>query len=228
MSPAIGYRRVSTKKQGDSGLGLDAQKDIVEAFAKREGYDVIEWHTEVVSGKHVVDHIDHRPVLTRALKSAKEKKMPLMVAKLDRLSRSVLFIAGLIESKVNFVICDIGVNADPMVLQILAAVAESERRKIGERTKAALAALKKRGVKLGNPRLDIARKFANIKTLQNDIEAMPVYEKAVALLVEEFGESHLRLRDLADKMNDIGSTTSTGAKWSPESVRRLINRGSKA
>ena len=152
MSNAIGYCRVSTAEQGKSGLGMEAQRAAVETFAKREGFVVSEWFTEVQSGKRVSDTLDERPQLQAALKAGKAAKCPILVSRLDRLSRDVHFISGLMVQRVEFIACELGRVADPFMLHLFAALAEKERAMISQRTKAALAALKARGVKLGPPK----------------------------------------------------------------------------
>lgn len=151
MPDAIGYCRVSTAEQGKSGLGLEAQKAAIEAFAVREGFTVSEWFTEVMSGKRVSDTLDERPQLQAALKLGKSLKCPILVSRLDRLSRDVHFISGLMVQRAQFVVCELGTDVDPFMLHLFAALAEKERAMISQRTKAALAALKARGVKLGSP-----------------------------------------------------------------------------
>jgi DNA invertase Pin-like site-specific DNA recombinase len=148
MKPAIGYVRVSTTQQGKSGLGLDAQRATIEAFALANGLTVIEWHQDVESGS-----VDERPALTAALARAKLLQCPVVVAKLDRLSRDVHFISGLMASGVEFIVPEFGRQADPFILHIFAALAQKERELISVRTKVALAAAKARGVTLGNPNL---------------------------------------------------------------------------
>jgi len=149
MAGAIGYVRVSTAEQGKSGLGLEAQRAAIEAFALREGFVVSDWFTEVQSGKRVSDTLDERPQLQQALKLGKERKSPILVSKLDRLSRDVHFISGLMVQRVEFIVAELGRSTDPFMLHLFAALAEKERMLISQRTKAALAALKARGVKLG-------------------------------------------------------------------------------
>ena len=168
MANAIAYMRVSTEEQGRSGLGLEAQQATIERVAKSEGLTVTEWLTEVKSGKRVSDTLDERPVLRQALETAKANKNVILVAKLDRLSRSVHFISGLMEQKVEFICCDRGRQMDPFRLHIDAAFAEEERRRISIRTKDALAALKARGVKLGAPvggkREDVRRRWEEYRS----------------------------------------------------------------
>src|SRR6187402_2377702 len=152
MSPLIGYYRVSTAKQGRSGLGLEAQRKAVANFAAAEGFTVISEFIEIESGKGS-DALDRRPQLKAALKAAKKAKCEVAVAKLDRLSRDVAFIASLMAQRVPFIVCALGRNVDPFTLHIYAALAEQERRMISQRTAAGLQAAKARGVVLGNAKM---------------------------------------------------------------------------
>src|SRR3954465_12297685 len=149
MKPAIAYIRVSTQQQGRSGLGLEAQQAAIARFCEAEGYKIIWTYTEVETGKGS-DALAKRPQLETALTAAKANGCPVIVAKLDRLSRDVAFIAGLMAQRVAFIVTELGANADPFMLHIYAALAEQERRMISTRTKSALAAAKARGVVLGN------------------------------------------------------------------------------
>jgi DNA invertase Pin-like site-specific DNA recombinase len=151
VSEAIGYLRVSTAEQGKSGLGLEAQRAAIEAFALRESFDVIAWYTEIQSGKRVSDTLNERPQLQQALKQGKALKCPILVSRLDRLSRDVHFISGLMVQCVEFICCDLGREVPTLMLHIFAVLAQEERRLISQRTKAALQALKARGVRLGTP-----------------------------------------------------------------------------
>ena len=148
MSQVVAYYRVSTKRQGESGLGLEAQRKAVLAFAAQEGLEIIAEATEVETGKGF-DALDRRPELKAALKVAKANKCSVCVAKLDRLSRDVAFISGLMAQKVPFIVSALGKDVDPFVLHIYAALAEQERKMISQRTKAGLAAAKAKGKKLG-------------------------------------------------------------------------------
>ena len=146
ITKIVAYYRVSTKRQGESGLGLEGQQVAVAAFAKQHGASIIASYIEVESGKR-----SDRPVLAQALGHARLAKATLVVAKLDRLARNVAFLSALMESGVDFVACD-NEHANRLTIHILAAVAEAEAKAISERTKTALAAAKRRGVKLGSAR----------------------------------------------------------------------------
>lgn len=148
MTTAIGYVRVSTISQGRSVLGLDAQRAAIAHFAKSEGLELSEVFEEVETGSGS-DALDRRPKLAAALQAARKAKAPVLVAKLDRLSRDVHFISGLMAHRVEFVVCDLGRQSDPFVLHLYAALAEKERGMIAARTKAGLKAAKRRGTKLG-------------------------------------------------------------------------------
>ena len=146
MKPFIPYYRVSTKRQGRSGLGLEAQQfDVKRLIADRAGREIA-FYTEIETGKN-----PDRPELAEAIQHAKMANATLIVAKLDRLARNVAFVSALMESKVDFVCCDCP-TANTLTLHILAAVAQEEARMIGERKKKALAAVKARGKKLGSAR----------------------------------------------------------------------------
>jgi DNA invertase Pin-like site-specific DNA recombinase len=146
MKPALGYIRVSTQKQGRSGLGLEAQQAALARFAEAEGFQLLETFTETESGKH---DESHRPVLAAALEVARKQGTPIIVAKLDRLSRDVHYISGLMKHRVPFIVAELGVDTDPFMLHLYAALAEKERALISRHTKDALAAAKARGVRLG-------------------------------------------------------------------------------
>ena len=144
MKKAVSYLRVSTDRQGKSGLGLEAQRERISVFCSSEGYELAGEFIEVETGKGA-DALDRRPRLVEALDLAKTFDLPVIVAKLDRLSRDVHFISGLMTRKVPFIVAELGADADPFMLHIYAAFAERERRIISERTKLALAAKKARG-----------------------------------------------------------------------------------
>src|ERR1700745_3695311 len=147
MRDAVGYIRVSTARQGRSGLGLEAQQAAIARFAQGEAFKLIATFTETKSGAE-----DDRPQLKAAIERARKIKAPVIVAKLDRLSRDVHFISGLMKYRVPFIVAELGADTDPFLLHIYAALAEKERALISRRTKDALAAAKARGVRLGGLR----------------------------------------------------------------------------
>lgn len=190
MSPLIAYYRVSTQKQGRSGLGLEGQRAAVAAFAKAEGFEIIAEFTEVETGKGS-DALDRRPELKAALKAAKKVKCEVAVAKLDRLSREVAFIAGLMAQRVPFIVCALGRSVDPFTLHIYAALAEQERRMISQRTSAGLQAAKARGVRLGRQEIADANRLA---AAARDAELAPVLREL----------SHLSTRKVAAELIQRG------------------------
>src|SRR4051812_33160761 len=150
MERAVAYLRVSTKQQHRSGLGIEAQRAAVTRFAESEEFTIIAEYVEAETGKGA-DALDRRPQLAAALTAAKTAKCSVLVSKLDRLSRDVAFVAGLMAQRVPFIVAELGRDADPFMLHLYAALAEKERRLISERTKAALAAKRAQGATLGNP-----------------------------------------------------------------------------
>jgi DNA invertase Pin-like site-specific DNA recombinase len=156
----VTYIRVSTAKQGRSGLGIEAQREALARFAEAEAFGVIREFIEVETGKGA-DALDRRPQLAAALAYARRQRCPVAVAKLDRLSRDVHFISGLMAHRVPFLVAELGPDVDPFILHLFAALAEKERAMISARTRAALKAAKDRGVKLGSPKLKQARKAAH-------------------------------------------------------------------
>src|SRR6185312_6870094 len=181
MSPLIGYYRVSTQKQGSSGLGLEAQRKAVAAFAKVEGFEIIAEFTEVETGKGS-DALDRRPQLKAALKAAKKARCSVAVAKLDRLSRDVAFISGLMAQKVPFIVAALGKNVDPFMLHIYAALAQQEREMISRRTKEALQAAKARGKRLGRQETADANRLA---AAARDAELEPVLRELLHLSAQK-------------------------------------------
>lgn len=204
----VAYYRVSTAKQGTSGLGLAAQEAAVRAFIAGEPVAAF---TEVESGKR-----DDRPQLAVALAHAKQHKATLVIAKLDRLARDVHFISGLLKSGVEIRACDIP-TANRMVLHIMAAVAEGEREMISERTKAALAAAKARGVRLGTPH---TQRLALERQLAADAHAIALLAPIAALRLRGVTS----VREIAAALNEIGARTSSGGRWHTTSVQRVLKR----
>lgn len=211
MKPAIAYRRLSKARPGGKPpLGLDAQQAAIDAFCATEGYSVQAAFSEIETAKGF-DALERRPELAKALAAAKKLKCAVIVHKLDRLSRDVAFIAGLMSQRVPFIVCELGVNVDPFMLHIYAAVAEKERRMIGERTKLALAAAKARGVQLGNAE-------------QARVNASDAADFAETLRATIAPIINFSSRRIASILNDQGIATPTGRKWQSQTVLRLIER----
>jgi len=215
MKSAIAYIRVSTAKQGRSGLGLEAQQEAIRRFAEAEGFEIMAEHVEVETGKGA-DALDRRPVLKTALEDARKAKCPVIVAKLDRLSRDVAFVAGLMAQKVPFIVAELGVDADPFMLHLYAALAEKERALISQRTKDALARAKAKGVELGKHGRDVLAPM-NRKAAQERAQAL---SDAVRGKLDD-GKS---LRTITDELNAEGVPTARGGQWHLTSVKRLVDR----
>lgn len=216
MSDFVAYYRVSTTKQGDSGLGLEGQRSAVGNYLKTRqagSAQPIAEFTEVESGKRS----KNRPQLLAAIALCKAKKATLVIAKLDRLARNVAFIADLMENKVKFVACDIP-EATNLSVHIFSAMAEYEAKAISDRTKAALAALKARGVKLGNPRWQESIGLAaKAKTLT--AQAPPT---AVLTMMQKHRRDGMSLKAIADQLNALGITTPQGSAWYAMTVQRAL------
>ena len=219
MTPLVAYYRVSTAKQGRSGLGLEAQRRYVDAFVGPEGFEIAAEFVEVETGKGA-DALDRRPQLAAALAEAKRRKCAVVVAKLDRLSRDVHFISGLMAHKVPFVVAELGADADPFVLHLYAALAEKERAMISARTKAALAAAKARGTILGNPRLEAVRPAAaaGIRAAADRFAA-----NVIPIVVPMRNEG-LSLRAIAARLNERGVPTARDGLWGQSQVAAILRR----
>lgn len=211
MKPAIAYTRVSTAQQGKSGLGLEAQQTTLTRFAEAEGYQLVQSFTEVETGKGA-DALNRRPQLAAALKMAHQHKAPIIVAKLDRLSRDVHFISGLMTHRIPFIVAELGADADPFMLHLYAALAEKERNLISRRTKDALAARKAQGVKLGG---------LNAKGIQNRDDALERAEQLRPVLTELAGQS---ARKIAAALNERKIATAAGGTWHAATVIRMQTR----
>src|SRR6202451_4291329 len=159
MKSIVAYIRVSTTSQGRSGLGIESQREALTRFAKEVDLGIVAEFVEVETGKGS-DALDRRPQLAAALAKARAMRCSVVVAKLDRLSRDVHFISGLMAHRVPFVVSELGPDVDPFVLHLYAALAEKERSLISTRTRQALAAAKVRGIALGSPMLHVVRKAA--------------------------------------------------------------------
>jgi DNA invertase Pin-like site-specific DNA recombinase len=221
MDRAVAYFRVSTKQQHRSGLGIEAQRAAVTRFA--ENLAIIQEFIEVETGKGA-DALDRRPQLAAALAKAKSAKCCVIVSKLDRLSRDVAFVSGMMAQRVPFIVAELGRDADPFMLHLYAALAEKERRLISERTKAALAAKKAQGAKLGNRR--------------NLAGAGAVGRQALIAEADEFAANILPIVRsiqatspigiaIANELNTRGIRTARGGRWHVSSVANLLARTQK-
>jgi DNA invertase Pin-like site-specific DNA recombinase len=221
MKPIVSYIRVSTSQQGRSGLGIEAQRDALARFADGERFEIIAEFVEVETGKGS-DALDRRPQLAAALAKARALRCPVAVAKLDRLSRDVHFISGLMAHRVPFLVGELGPEVDPFVLHLYAARAEKERALIAGRTKSALAAAKAKGVRLGNPNIDAARDqaVAAIKT-----EADRAAGNVLPIIAEIRKSGATTLRAIAEALNARGVPTPRGGRWHAMSVRNVLARG---
>jgi DNA invertase Pin-like site-specific DNA recombinase len=216
----VTYVRVSTSQQGRSGLGIDAQRNTLAHFAQTEGFEVAQEFVEVETGKGA-DAMERRPQLKAALATAKKLKCPVAVAKLDRLSRDVHFISGLMAHRVPFVVAELGADVDPFVLHLFAALAEKERSLIASRTRQALAAAKERGVVLGSPKLHVARESAVVAVKaqadQHAANVLPIIKEA-----QRAGAKTLRA--VAAALNARGIATARGGTWHAMSVKNMLER----
>lgn len=218
---AVAYYRVSTERQGRSGLGLEAQREAVERFAAAERIELVGEFTEIETGKGS-DALAQRPELAAAMAAARKAGGSVVVAKLDRLSRDVHFISGLMVQRVPFIVAELGTDTDPFILHMFAALAEKERKMISERTKKALARKKAQGVKLGNPTnlgeagaIGRAAGAANADRFAANV--LPIVESIRAAGVTS-------LVGIAQALNTRGVATARGGKWYPTSVSNLLVR----
>ena len=210
----VAYYRVSTARQGQSGLGLEAQMDSVARFIEHRGGNIVEAYTEVETGKGK-NALTTRPELAAALAACKRARAQLVIAKLDRLARNVHFVSGLMEAGVDFVAVDCPTK-DKFRLHLEAVFAEEEARRISKRTKEALAACKARGVKLGENGKVLAKK--------NKTEALS-FAKSLAHVVDEIrGLGHTTIRAITVELNSRGVPSARGGTWSTRTTHRLLRR----
>jgi DNA invertase Pin-like site-specific DNA recombinase len=214
---AIAYYRVSTQKQGQSGLGLEAQRAAVEQYAAGRGLTIIDDYTEVETGTSKRARVE----IQWAIDAAREAGAVLLIAKLDRLARNVSFVSALMESGVKFTAVDMP-DANELTIHIIAAMAQHEATMISERTKAALAAAKRRGVKLGNPEnlTDAARAKGNEINQQAAREAYHLLYSTIQLLREK----GLSYDHIADWLNAKGHKTRQRKPFQAMTVYRIVQR----
>lgn len=211
MKRAIAYYRVSTARQGQSRLGLDAQKEAVVRYADANGYELFQEYVEIESGKN-----NKRPVLQMALDACKANTATLLIAKLDRLGRNVAFISRLIESKVDFKAVD-NPHADKLIVHIMAAFAEHERDQISARTKAALKAAKARGTELGYNGRYVLSKENHRKAIE--------FARSLKPVIAKFDKKGITtVRAIKNELNRKRIRTATGHKWHVSTVHKLLQR----
>ena len=214
----VAYYRVSTDRQGSSGLGLEAQQKAVRDYLDGGAWELVGEFVEVESGKRA-----DRPELAKALETCRKQKAKLVIAKLDRLSRNLAFIATLMDSGVAFVAVD-NPHANKLTVHILAAVAEHEREAISERTKAALAAAKARGKRLGtpDPKRAVKRMHAALKTKTAGFAA-----NVLPIIREVQATGHTSHNAIAGQLNTRRVATSRGGRWTHVQVGQILDRASR-
>jgi DNA invertase Pin-like site-specific DNA recombinase len=215
------YLRVSTQRQGRSGLGLEAQRAAVAAYLNGGDWSLVREFTEVETGKGS-DALGKRPELRSALAVARSEGATLIIAKLDRLARNVHFVSGLLESGVEFVAADMP-EANKVMIQIYSVMAEWERDQISARTKAALRAARARGVRLGTA----GATNLHPTTLARQ-EAAVAFARRLSGVIEGFRKSGLSQRQIVGQLNDLGVQTPKGGRWSLVQLQRVIRRLSTA
>lgn len=216
----VAYVRVSTQKQGHSGLGLEAQRAAVQAFCEANGCELVAEYQEVESGRK-----NSRPQLQQALVHAKRAKATLLIAKLDRLARNVAFIANLMEAGAEFRACDMP-EANKFMLHIMAAVAEQEATAISHRTRVALTAAKARGTLLGgaNPNCRNLNQEARERGSEATSKAATAFYADVVSVVMQLHENGNSLRAIAEQLNAQGKMTRNGSQWTAVQVQRVLKR----
>jgi DNA invertase Pin-like site-specific DNA recombinase len=218
----VAYYRVSTKQQGDSGLGLDAQSATVLGYIIFNGYELVDEFTEIESGKN-----DKRPQLLKAIAVAKENDATLIIARLDRLSRNVTFISQLMDSKVKFICCDMP-DATDLTIHIFAAMAQWERQRISDRTREAIRAKRVREPdwKPGTPNLTDANRQKAYDSITNKARTDQSVRHAYHFIkpCREQGDT---FQMIADKLNAEGYRTRTGKTFGPMQVYNIWKRFQK-
>lgn len=197
-------------------MGLDAQLDAVHRFAAGEGYDIVTVVREVASGKL---GLDGRPGLRDALAKAKGLHCPILVSKLDRLSREVNFVSGLMKERVPFVVAELGADTDPFLLHLFAALSEKERKMIGARTRAALAVLKARGVVLGN-RTNLAE--AQARGHAGNAARAAAFRDKMVPIIAAYRSRGMTMAAVAAELNRHGIRTANGGEWRQPTISRLL------
>lgn len=216
----IAYYRVSTQKQGRSGLGLDDQREMVKRFL-REGETLVEEFTEIESGRK-----KDRPQLQAAISAARQHRARLLIAKLDRLSRNASFVMLLRDSEIDFVACDLP-DANTLTIGIMASFAQHEAEQISKRTRAALAQKKSRGFQLGKPEnLTNDSRSKAVAAIIENAQNHPANKQATEL-IRLYQHDNLTTRGIAEKLNQHGFRTRNGKLFMSETVRRFQKNGGK-
>ncbi len=216
----VSYIRVSTQRQGTSGLGLEAQRAAVQSFCESNDYEHLAEYQEVESGRK-----NARPVLQKALAHAKSTKATLLIAKIDRLARNVAFIANLMESGTEFRACDMP-ETNNFMLHIMAAVAEQEASAISQRTRVALKAAKDRGTALGgsNPACRNLTEEARLRGANSTARTASAFYAGVESDIQSLHKNGNSLRSIAEALNAQGLATRNGSRWTATQVLRVLNR----
>ncbi len=220
MANLVAYYRVSTQRQGDSGLGLDAQESLVKRYATNAGHTITATFIEVESGTK-----NERPQLSAALAAAKATGATLAVAKLDRLGRNAAFLLALLDAGTEVVFCD-QPHINRLTIGILAVVAEHEAKMISERTKAALQAARGRGQKLGfaNPSRGGQAAQAAALAGANRIQTADAHATKVAPRIYTLRGRGLTLQQVADELNEGSIATARGGRWHATTVANVLKR----
>jgi DNA invertase Pin-like site-specific DNA recombinase len=213
----VAYYRVSTQKQGQSGLGLEAQEIAVLNHLKNSNSELMAAFTEIETGKGA-NALEKRPQLHKAIELCRKQGACLIIAKLDRLARNVHFVSGLLETGCDFIAADMP-QANKVMIQMHAVMSEWERDQISARTKGALHAAKLRGVRLGEKGPDNLK--TNLLDRQNSSKA---FAKSLSGQIEGFQLRRLTQREMVDELNLVGIPTIKGGKWSLIQLQRLIKR----
>ncbi|OHV17899.1 resolvase [Methylorubrum extorquens] len=221
LRPLVAYVRVSTDRQGKSGLGLEAQRRAIGEFASANGYQVVAEYQEVETGKGA-DALERRPQLASALAQARKLKCAVAVSKIDRLSRDVAFIATLMVQRVPFLVTELGADADPFMIHLYAALAQKERALISARTSAALQSLKENGVKLGN-KTNLAE--ASAKGAESNKAGADAFAQNVLPVIEAIKRQGVTtLTGIAAELNNRNVQTVRGGRWEAMQVSRILKR----
>src|SRR3954454_16937260 len=224
MESAVAYLRVSTQRQQRSGLGIEAQRATIARFAEAEELTLIGEYVEAETGKGA-DALDRRPQLAAALAAARTAKCCVVVSKLDRLSRDLAFVSGLMAHRVPFIVAELGRDADPFMLHIYAALAEKERRLISERTKAALAVRKASGSKLGNP--SNIREAGELGRTTTKAAADDHARSLLPVLRSLRAEGAITIGAITRSLNERQVPTARGSRWHVSSVANLLARAQR-